>query len=117
MLFYPLRRMFWINSAFLLFHTKKHPFLWLFPSPCWPISSLCLREILSPCWLSPSKLHVPDGDKYSTLHTCGTKILPGEEHGVVVVLGVLRVGALLRVSPAADLLQAAGWVPSLYQAD
>lgn len=67
--------------------------------------------------LSPSRLHIPDGDEYSTLHTCGTKILPGEEHGVVVVLGVLRVGALLRVSPAANLLQAPRRVPSLDQAD
>lgn len=73
--------------------------------------------MLSPRWLSPSKLHIPDRDEYSTLHTCGTKILPGEEYSVVVVLGVLRVGALLRVSPAADLLQAPRGVPSLYQAD
>lgn len=72
---------------------------------------------LIPGWLlPPSKLHIPDRDKYSTLHTCGPKILPGEEDGVVVVLGVRGVGALLRVRPAAHLLQAARRIAALDQA-
>ena len=54
--------------------------------------------------------------KYSTLHTCGTKILPCEEDGVVVVLGVVGVAPLLRVGPPTHLLQAAGWVATLDQA-
>lgn len=54
--------------------------------------------------------------KYSTLHTCGTKILPCEEDGVVVVLGVVGVAPLLRVGPPTHLLQAARWVATLDQA-
>lgn len=57
-----------------------------------------------------------DREKYSTLHTCGTKILPCEEDGVVVILGVVGVAALLRVGPSTHLLQAAGWVATLNQA-
>lgn len=60
---------------------------------------------------------VLDREKYSTLHTCGTKILPCEEDGMVVVLSVLGVAALLRVGPSAHLLQAARWVTTLDQAD
>lgn len=60
---------------------------------------------------------VLDREKYSTLHTCGTKILPCEEDGMVVVLGVLGVAALLRVSPSTHLLQAARWVTTLDQAN
>lgn len=60
---------------------------------------------------------VLDREKYSTLHTCGTKILPCEEDRMVVVLGVLGVAALLRVGPSAHLLQAARWVTTLDQAD
>ena len=59
---------------------------------------------------------VLDREKYSTLHTCGTKILPCEEDGVIVVLVVVGVAALLRVGPSAHLLQAAGWVATLDQA-
>lgn len=59
---------------------------------------------------------VLDREKYSTLHTCGTKILPCEEDGVVVVLGVLGVAALLRVGPSTHLFQAARWVTTLDQA-
>lgn len=57
-----------------------------------------------------------DREKYSTLHTCGTKILPCEEDGVVMVFGVVRVTPLLRVGPPTYLLQAAGWVATLDQA-
>lgn len=57
-----------------------------------------------------------DREKYSTLHTCGTKILPCEEDGVVVVLVVVGVVPLLRVGPSAHLLQAARWVATLDQA-
>lgn len=60
---------------------------------------------------------VLDREKYSTLHTCGTKILPCEEDRMVVVLSVLGVAALLRVGPSAHLLQAARWVTTLDQAD
>lgn len=42
--------------------------------------------------------------------------MPCEEDGVVVVLGVVRVVALLRVGPSAHLLQAARWVATLDQA-
>lgn len=56
---------------------------------------------------------VLDREKYSTLHTCGTKILPCEEDGMVVVLSVLGVAALLRVGPSTHLLQAARWVTTL----
>lgn len=55
--------------------------------------------------------------KYSTLHTCGTKVLPCEEDGVVVVLGMVGVVPLLRVGPSAHLFQAARWVATLNQAD
>lgn len=55
--------------------------------------------------------------KYSTLHTCGTKVLPCEEDGVVVVLGVVGVVPLLRVRPSAHLLQAARRVATLDQAN
>lgn len=58
-----------------------------------------------------------DREKYSTLHTCGTKILPGQEDGMVVVLGVVGVPPLLGVGPATHLLQAPGRVPTLNQAD
>lgn len=54
--------------------------------------------------------------KYSTLHTCGTKVLPCEEDGVVVVLGVVGVVPLLRVGPSAHLLQAARRVATFNQA-
>lgn len=57
-----------------------------------------------------------DREKYSTLHTCGTKILPCEEDGVIMVLGMVRVAALLRVGPSAHLLQAARWVATFDQA-
>ncbi|TNN83797.1 hypothetical protein EYF80_005973 [Liparis tanakae] len=59
---------------------------------------------------------VLDREKYSTLHTCGTKILPCEEDGMIVVLGVVGVAALLRVGPSTHLLQAAGRVATLDQA-
>jgi len=59
---------------------------------------------------------VLDREKYSTLHTCGTKILPCEEDGMIVVLGVVGVAALLRVGPSTHLLQAAGGVATLDQA-
>ncbi len=62
-------------------------------------------------------LHSLDREKHSTLHTCGTKILPGEEDGMVVMLGVLGVQPLLGVCPAAHLLQTPGRIPALYQAD
>ncbi len=62
-------------------------------------------------------LHSLDREKHSTLHTCGTKILPGEEDGVVVMLGVLGVQPLLGVCPAAHLLQTPGRIPALNQAD
>lgn len=55
--------------------------------------------------------------KYSTLHTCWTKILPCEEDGMVVVLSVFGVAALLRVGPSTHLLQAARWATTLDQAD
>lgn len=55
--------------------------------------------------------------KYSTLHTCGTKVLPCEEDGVVVVLGVVGVEPLLCVGPSAHLLQAARRVATLDQTD
>lgn len=55
--------------------------------------------------------------KYSTLHTCGAKVLPCEEDGVVVVLGVVGVVPLLRVGPSAHLLQAARRVATLDQAN
>lgn len=42
--------------------------------------------------------------------------MPCEEDGVVVVLGVLRVAALLRVGPSTHLFQAARWVTTLNQA-
>lgn len=62
-------------------------------------------------------LHSLDREKHSTLHTCWTKILPGEEDGVVVVLGVVGVEPLLGVRPAAHLLQTPGRIPSFNEAD
>lgn len=79
--------------------------------------------------LEPSRFLVNEADtstqsaqasiesKYSTLHTCGTKVLPGEEDGVVVVLGVVGVVPLLRVGPSAHLLQAARRVATFDQAN
>lgn len=45
----------------------------------------------APCWV--------------TLHPRGAELLPGEENGVVVILGVPRVLLLLQEGPAAHVLQ------------
>lgn len=112
--------MLWINSLSLSSSSceKKIPiFITFFWTSLAKKQTVLARSPLPLLAFSPSKLHIPDRDKYSTLHTCRPKILPGEKDGVVVVLGMLRVGALLRVRPAAHLLQAPGWIPPLDQAD
>ena len=68
-------------------------------------------------YLSYQSAQAFDREKYSTLHTCGTKILPCEEDGMVMVLSMIGVPALLRVGPATHLLQATGRVPTLDQAN
>lgn len=60
---------------------------------------------------------VLDREIYSTLHTCRTKILPCQEDGMIVVLGVVGVTALLRVCPSTHLLEAARWIAALDQAN
>lgn len=52
-----------------------------------------------------------------TLHPRRAEALASQEDGVVVVLGVLRVALLLHEGPSADVLQAAGRVPPLDEAD
>ena len=115
----------WKNNEYLFscelavgrvgFLTLSAAFASMFP-PTLPGQDLKPTPFVNGSRYQHSVCTVLDREKYSTLHTCGTKILPCEEDGVVVVLVVIGVPALLRVGPPTNLLQAAGWVATLDQA-
>lgn len=73
-----------------------------------PSLHVCVLGILMPSVGEQKRkealtLHSLDREKHSTLHTCGTKVLPGEEDCVVVMLGVIGVESLLGVRPTTNL--------------
>lgn len=90
------------SASTLGFHNRPYLGQDLKPTPCeWKKISVCTGL---------------DREKYSTLHTCGTKILPCEEDSMIMVLSMIGVAALLRVGPPTHLLQAAWRVATLNQA-
>lgn len=53
---------------------------------------------------------------FNTLHASGTKFLPCEENGMIVIFCVPGVLLLLQIGPAAHVLQTLRWVSKFNEA-